>query len=72
MSEFDPLKAAREELTGYIEVARSFQNLENAAEEAMGKAEKQLNDVRKVQGFVRIAIEQCRQRVAVLEKAQAK
>jgi len=64
---FDPLKAAREELAGLNDVARVLLQRERAAEEAMGKAEQELNAIRKINGYVRIAAEAVRRRIEELE-----
>ena len=53
-ADFDPLKAVKEEIAGLSEVLRSISARERVAEEAIGRAEKELNDIRKIAGFVRI------------------
>jgi hypothetical protein len=67
-SYFDPLKAAREELAGLSEVARVLMQRERTCEESMSKAEQELNAIRKVNGYVRISMDQIRQRITELEK----
>lgn len=69
-STFDPIKAAREELAGLGEVGRVLAQRERACEEAMSKAEQELNAVRKITGYVRISVDTIRQRIAELEKEQ--
>jgi orotate phosphoribosyltransferase len=70
MTEFDPIKALREELAGLASVQAVITKSENAAEEAMGLAEVELNAIRKISGFVRIAIEERRARLRQLEEEQ--
>jgi len=68
MTEFDPIKALREELAGLASVQTVVTRCENAAEEAMGLAEVELNAIRKICGFVRIAIEERRTKLRQLEE----
>ena len=68
---FDPIRAAREELSGLADVARTLSLRERECEEAMAKAEVELNAVRKITGYVRISMDTIRQRIQELEKAQA-
>jgi hypothetical protein len=68
MSDFDPLKAIREQIVGLIEVDGAIRRQEREAEEAIGKAEQQLNNVRKLRGFLRIQIDELRARVQKLER----
>lgn len=70
MSSFDPLRAAREELSGLIDVQRTLTRRENACEEAMSTAENELNAIRKINGYVRISIDALQQRIAELEAQQ--
>jgi orotate phosphoribosyltransferase len=72
MTEFDPIKALREELAGLASVQAVITKRENAAEEAMGLAEVELNAIRKISGFVRIAIEERRAKLRQLEEAAEK
>lgn len=72
MTKFDPIKAAREELAGLASVQAVITRRENAAEEAMGLAEVELNAIRKIRGFVRIAIEEHRAKLRQLEEAAEK
>jgi hypothetical protein len=69
-SVFDPLKAAREELAGLNEVYRGLFSFsrERKAEEAMGKAESELNAIRKITGYARVTVSQLKQRITELEK----
>ena len=68
-SDFDPLKAAREEIGGLAEVLRVLKHRERDCEEAMGRAESELNAVRKLRGFCDIQIAQLREEIAKLEAA---
>jgi hypothetical protein len=68
---FDPIKAAREELMGLSEVQRVLKTRERECEEAMGKAEQELNAIRKITGYVRISMETTALRIAELEKEGA-
>jgi phage shock protein A len=65
---FDALRAAREELGGLVDVQRTLLQRERACEEAMGKAEQELNAIRKITGYVRISMDAIRQRITELEK----
>ena len=70
MAEFDPIKALQEELAGLITVAASIKRREMAAEEAMARAEIELNDVRKVSGYLKIEMD--RKRIVLRELQEAK
>jgi len=69
-SSFDPLKAAREELAGLVDVQRTLTQKENRAEEAMGLAEHELNAIRKIVGYLRISMDAMRRRIDELEREQ--
>lgn len=69
MAQFDPLKAAREELTGLADVMATLRQRENAAEAAMGQAEQELNAIRKLRGFCEIEMLRLRERIRKLEEA---
>ena len=69
-AEFDPIKALQEELAGLITVAASIKRREMAAEEAMARAEIELNDVRKVSGYLKIEMD--RKRIVLRELQEAK
>ena len=70
MAEFDPIKALQEELAGLVTVAASIKRREMAAEEAMARAEIELNDVRKVSGYLKIEMD--RKRIVLRELQEAK
>jgi len=70
MTAIDEQKALREQLQGMNETLNSIRRLENEAEEAMGKAERQLNDVRKVRGFLKIHVDAMRERLEQLLREQ--
>ena len=72
MPDFDPLRAAREELNGLADVQRVLAQRENACEDAMGKAENELNAIRKIIGYVRISVDTLRARIDELEKVSAR
>lgn len=69
MTSFDPLKAAKEELMGLGDVRRVLIQRERECEEAMSKAEVELNAIRKITGYVRISMDTIALRIAELEKA---
>ena len=69
-AEFDPIKALQEELAGLVTVAASIKRREMAAEEAMARAEIELNDVRKVSGYLKIEMD--RKRIVLRELQEAK
>ena len=70
MTAFDPLKAAREELAGLADVHRTLVARESCAQEDLSKAENELNVVRKITGYVRIAMDQVRRQIEDLERKQ--
>lgn len=69
MTEFDALKAAREELAGLMDVLATMRRRENTAEQAMGLAEAELNAIRKLRGFCQMQIGQMRERIRKIEEA---
>jgi hypothetical protein len=68
MTDFDPLKAIREELAGLADVEKTIKQRERACEEAISAAEGELNAVRKLRGYVRIQIDEVRERLKKLEQ----
>jgi hypothetical protein len=72
MTAFDPLRAAREELMGLNDVHRVLKQRERECEEAMGKAETELNAVRKITGYVRISMDTIALHIATLEREAKK
>jgi hypothetical protein len=71
MSEFDPIKALREEATGLVDVLAVLTRRENAAETAIGAAESELNAIRKLRGYAQIELARIRDRIAALEHENA-
>jgi hypothetical protein len=71
MTEFDALKAAREEMAGLVDVLRTIGQRENAAELAMGMAESELNAVRKLRGYAYAEVGRLRERIRKLEEEVA-
>jgi hypothetical protein len=67
MSEFDPIKAAREELSGLMDVLAIMRKGENNAEQAMAQAESDLYAIRKLRGYCLLEIDRLRERIASLE-----
>lgn len=51
MTEFDPIKALREEISGLADVRTTIRNLQVSAEGKMGRAEAEYNAVTKLVGF---------------------
>ena len=68
MNKFDPVNALREELTGLGQVQVAIRRRANAANEAIALAETELNDIGKIEVFVRIAIEERRAKLRRLEE----
>jgi len=66
-TQFDPLKAAREELAGLGDIHRVLLRRERKAEEAMSEAENELNAIRKLIGYVQIGQNQLKERIKELE-----
>jgi hypothetical protein len=52
MTDFDPLKALREELAGLAAVGATLKQAEQELVIEVNKAERQLNAMRKLQGFL--------------------
>lgn len=71
-STFDPIRAAKEELVGLSEVRRVLIQRERECEEAMSKAEVELNAMRKIIGYVRLSMDTIALRIAELERANEK
>jgi hypothetical protein len=67
MSEFDPIKAAREELVGLHDVLAVMRRGERVAEEAMAAAESDLNAIRKLRGYAQLEVERLKARIASME-----
>jgi len=56
MTTFDGTKAIREEIAGLSDILRTLRQQERGAEEAMSKAESELNNIRKLRGFAEITM----------------
>lgn len=69
--DFDALKAAREILESMSNVHTSLKRRESIAEEAMSRAEQELNDIRKIKGYLEHSITEQRERITALESAVA-
>jgi hypothetical protein len=67
MTEFDPLRAAREEAAAMADVLATIIRRENAAEAAIAAAESELNAIRKLRGYAEIELGRIRDRIAALE-----
>lgn len=73
MSEFDPMKALREELAGRSEVMTAIRQIEQKLEAEIAAAERGLNAARKIIGWLRIDMDQKREQLRKLEAlAEAK
>lgn len=68
---FDAAKAERELLTGCHEVIQSLTRRQRALEEEHVRVEQELNDVKKIMGWVRGDMAKHRQRLEELEAASA-
>jgi hypothetical protein len=68
MSEFDQARALRDELAGLADIELTIRRRERACEEQISNAERELNDIRKLRGFVRIQIEQKKRQLEQLER----
>jgi hypothetical protein len=68
--EFDPIKAAREQLIGLHEILSTFVRMERRAEEAISAAEGDLNAIRKLRGFCEGEIRRFHEALAELERRQ--
>ena len=67
MADFDPIKAIREEISGLADVQKSLRARERIAEETIGRAESELNDLRKLRGFADIELQRKREVLRALE-----
>jgi len=66
-TQFDHLRAAREELAGLSEIHRVLLQREHRLEEVMSESENELNAVRKIIGYVRIGQDKLKERIKELE-----
>lgn len=69
MSEFDPIRALREEISGVLDVRTTLTSEERRAQEELGRAEVQYNAVVKLRDFVDAEIARKR---AVLRELEEK
>jgi hypothetical protein len=63
MSEFDPVRATRDEVTALSHIQSLLQNRINKAEDTFHAAEAELLELRKLEGFTRIMLEVARNRL---------
>jgi hypothetical protein len=70
MAEFDPLRAVREEITSVVGVANTLVRLEQRLIAEAERAETELNNVRKVLGFLIIYREFLGSKRAAIEAEQ--
>jgi hypothetical protein len=69
-TDFDPLRAAREELLGLSQVLTAISLRENAAEERIASAEEELNAVRMLRAYAKQQCEQVRDKIRAIEAEQ--
>ena len=69
MSDFDPIRALKEEITGLVDVAKTLSVRERALEQKLGETEAEHNAVKKLAGFAKSELDRKR---AVLEQLIAK
>ena len=69
---FDAIKALQEELAGLAAVEASIRRRESVAEESIAKSEQELNDIRKVRGYLRIETDRKRDVLRQLQQAKEK
>jgi hypothetical protein len=67
MTQFDPLRAAREEAASMLDILATMTRRERAAEAQIGAAEVELNAIRKLRGYAEIELARIRDRIAALE-----
>jgi hypothetical protein len=72
MTDFDPVKAAREELAGLHETQRAVIRREQQEQAKLAEAETELTALRKINGFLRILIEQKRLALQRLQEAEGR
>jgi hypothetical protein len=68
MSDFNPIKAAREELVALNEMEATIRRREQKCELQISEAETELNAVRKILGYVKLQIERARECLQKLEQ----
>lgn len=66
-TQFDPIKALREEIEGLTGVQKTITTMERRAEMEMGEAEARLNAVRKLSGFCTAELDRKRDVLKQLE-----
>lgn len=67
MTAFDPIKAAREELTGLADIRMAIRQRERSAMHQISEAERELQAIRKLAGFCDIEIDRKREQIRKLE-----
>ena len=72
MPDFDKKRALREEITGINEVVHAMATVERRAEEAIARAESELNAVRKLVGFARVIKEDKQTELTRIEAEEMK
>jgi predicted nucleic acid-binding Zn-ribbon protein len=70
MTQFNPLRAAREELAGLDDINRVLNQREQKAMETLSQAESELNALRKILGYVRITRDILKKQITELETQQ--
>jgi len=68
MTEFDPIKAIKEEIAALEHVHKSLRQREGKAQSDLGQAEAELNSLKVVTGFVSIELNRKRAVLAQLEE----
>lgn len=67
-TDFDPVKAIREELMSLNDIERTLRRQEQHWETAISEAETVLNDVRKLRGFATMQLTAARAKLLKLEQ----
>lgn len=70
MSEFDPIKALKEEIVGVVDIAATLGHRERHLEQKYGELEVELNTVKKLRGFAAAEIVRKRDVLKQLEESQ--
>jgi hypothetical protein len=66
-TDFDPVKAMREEIAGLSDVSRVMLLREREAEKRMAEAESEYTALTKINGFMRIMLDTARAKLRALE-----
>ena len=70
MTDFDPIKAAQEEISGLVDVHRVILSRARHAERVAGEAEAEAAALKKTEGFMSVLLENARLKLKALTEAR--